>query len=294
MPEIYTLSNEKLRVEISAAGAELRSAVSKADGCEYIWQGDPKYWEDRAPVLFPICGRFWEGHYTYRGREYEMGMHGFAAASRFEVRDVSDDAVTFVLKDSAATRAVYPFAFSLELSYRLAGDTLSCDVAITNKGEDVMPATFGGHPGFRVPFDGKAPFESFCLRFGERATPNKLLITPDGFYSGRQVALPLVGGDTLPLSHELFASDGIFMCRMPDTVTLCSEKDPHAVTLTYPGFHYLGIWQEYGKDTPFLCIEPWCGMAAYQGEHADLETKPDMFHLQSGEVKRLRYAIRFR
>ena len=57
---IYTISNDKLCVKISDFGAELQSVTDLADGCEYIWQGDAKYWDDRAPTLFPICGRFTE------------------------------------------------------------------------------------------------------------------------------------------------------------------------------------------------------------------------------------------
>ena len=289
---IYTLSNEKLCVKISDKGAELMSVVS-ADGCEYIWQGDAKYWEDRAPVLFPICGRFFGGSYTYRGKTYEMGMHGFAASSVFSVTQTGSLAATFSLCDNDATRAVYPFAFDFEVTYRLADDVLHCEVLIRNKGSEVMPATFGAHPGFNVPLSKDADFESYYLKFGKTCSPNQLLITPDGFYTGRQVALPLENSDTLRLNHELFISDGIFMSRMADSVTLGSDKDSHAVTVEYKEFPYLGFWQEYGKDTPFLCIEPWYGMASYDGFAEDLEQKCDMFRLRAGEEKALTYSIRF-
>ena len=54
---LYYIENDILKVAVSDKGAELFSVVSKSDGCEYIWQGDSKYWEDRAPILFPICCR---------------------------------------------------------------------------------------------------------------------------------------------------------------------------------------------------------------------------------------------
>ena len=34
---IHTLENEFLTVKISDLGAELKSAVCRADGCEYLW-----------------------------------------------------------------------------------------------------------------------------------------------------------------------------------------------------------------------------------------------------------------
>jgi len=53
---IYTLKNDFLKVEIADMGAELMSVRSK-DGCEYLWQGDDRYWASRAPWMFPVCGR---------------------------------------------------------------------------------------------------------------------------------------------------------------------------------------------------------------------------------------------
>ena len=43
----YKISNNHLTVEISDRGAELQS-IKGSDGTEYLWQGDPKYWSDRA------------------------------------------------------------------------------------------------------------------------------------------------------------------------------------------------------------------------------------------------------
>ena len=77
---IYTLKNDKLTVGISPVGAQVASAISP-DGCEYIWQADPAFWGKHGPVLFPICSSLFEGKYTYKGKTYEMGKHGFAKLS---------------------------------------------------------------------------------------------------------------------------------------------------------------------------------------------------------------------
>ena len=92
---LHTIENEKLIVEISDVGAEMMSIRTKADGCEYLWQGDAKYWGDRAIVLFPICGRLVDGYYTYEGKKYEMGLHGFAQKMPMAVTEKSEQAVTF-------------------------------------------------------------------------------------------------------------------------------------------------------------------------------------------------------
>ena len=52
---LYTISNETLCVQISDLGAQLWS-IRTADGAEYLWQGDPRYWPDRTLNLFPQVG----------------------------------------------------------------------------------------------------------------------------------------------------------------------------------------------------------------------------------------------
>ena len=52
---IYTIKNDKLTATVSSKGSELIS-VKSADGKEFIWQADEKFWARSAPVLFPIVG----------------------------------------------------------------------------------------------------------------------------------------------------------------------------------------------------------------------------------------------
>ena len=70
------LRNDQLTVEIDALGGELRS-IRTPDGTEYLWQGDPAYWKSRAVNIFPYVARLWGGKYTYQGKTYALGNHGF-------------------------------------------------------------------------------------------------------------------------------------------------------------------------------------------------------------------------
>ncbi|MBE6766508.1 MAG: aldose 1-epimerase family protein, partial [Ruminococcaceae bacterium] len=56
---LITIKNDKIEVAIDTMGAQLMSI--KSDGCEYLWQGDPAYWSNRAPNLFPYIARLTEG-----------------------------------------------------------------------------------------------------------------------------------------------------------------------------------------------------------------------------------------
>ena len=79
----YVLENQTLRVEIDTHGAEVKSVQRKNDGREYMWQADPKYWGRTSPVLFPFVGGLRNREYTYGGKNYRMGQHGFARDMEF-------------------------------------------------------------------------------------------------------------------------------------------------------------------------------------------------------------------
>jgi len=281
---IYTLKNEQLTVEISSLGAEVMS-VKRGD-CEYIWQGgQPNYWRGKTPLLFPICGRLNDGKYTYGGKTYEMALHGFARRTEFECLSAKECELVFFLAATDATKALYPFEFALTLTYRLQGSCLALSAKIENRGTDVMPATFGGHPGFRVPLDGNSDFSDWSLEFAEECEPDRIEIAPSGLQSGVRTAYPLKDRRILPLSHDLFQIDGIFMARMARRITLKSEKSARSVTLDYPDMPYLGIWHDAQSDAPFVCIEPWCGLPDYDNRPLDFSQKAQMFHLAPGTEK---------
>lgn len=53
----YCLNNEKLCVRVAAEGAQLQS-VRGADGTEYLWQGDGRFWRAARQTFFPM----WAGY----------------------------------------------------------------------------------------------------------------------------------------------------------------------------------------------------------------------------------------
>ena len=289
---IHSISNDILTVEIAEKGAELRSIKRKEDNCEYLWQGDAKYWEDRSPTIFPICSSVYEGKYTYKGKEYEMGLHGFAQYSVFSATKINECEISFTLASSEETRKIYPFDFELVITYKLSGNSLTITADIKNTGSEILHATFGAHPGFNIPLDGKSEFESYFIEFSEPSVPQKIILSPECFVTGELEPLILEDKKILHLRHDLFIPDGIFMSGMPKALTLKSEIDAHSVTVKYDKMEYLGIWQEYGTDTPFICIEPWCAPPTNDGKtREDIETKKGLFHISANDKKTVSYSI---
>lgn len=287
---IYTLKNNQLTVQISSKGAEIVSA--KRGACEYVWQTDPEYWMGQTPLLFPICGRLFGGKYTYEGKEYEMNLHGFARASEFETVSVSDSSVVFSLKANETTLAQYPFDFELVVSYTLDGSKVSSTATVKNTGDKILPATFGAHPGFNVPLDNGS-FEDWYLEFSEDCTPDELVFSDTCFNTGKKKAYELKDGRILPLRHELFNIDAIFMDRIAPAVTLKSDKSERSVTMSYEGMPYLGIWHKPRTQAPYVCIEPWCGLPSFDGQIDDMSKKSDMFHILPNKEKAISYSIEF-
>ncbi len=52
--DVVILKNERVRLEIAKSGAQMCKMT--VDGNDILWSGDPAWWGNVAPVLFPICG----------------------------------------------------------------------------------------------------------------------------------------------------------------------------------------------------------------------------------------------
>ena len=288
---LFEIRNEILSVAVNDKGAELWS-VRRIDGdTEYMWQGDPAYWEDRSPLMFPFCGRVRGETYSYKGNAYPMGCHGFAAGEVFEAKRLGEDSIALTLRSSEKTCAVYPFDFVLTVTYRLEGGRLALSLRVENTGSEKLPFMVGAHPGFFVPLGG-GTFEDWFLEFGETAVPWQMEISPDGFRTGKEEPYSLKDGRVLPLRHGLFDIDGIFLRGAARSVTLRSDKSERFVTLSYPDCPYIGFWHCPG-EAPYLCIEPWSGMPEVEGASEDLSEKRDLSWLDPGQSKETAIELTF-
>lgn len=279
---LIAIQNSHLKLVVDTHGVQMMS-IQSADGTEYLWQGDPKYWTDRAPTLFPFIGRLTHDSYQYHGTVYPMGIHGFAAASEFVPAEQTADRLVLELHSSDATKKQYPFDFSLQIAYALTGSTLSVTYKVSNLSDDTMPFGIGGHPGFRVPIEDGERFEDYTLEFAQACQPDRVGFTPAVYLSGHDEAYPLEQGKFLSLKHELFDEDAIILKNMAREVTLRSKNSKRAVTVSYPGMSYLGIWHWPKTDAPYVCIEPWTSLPARQDVVEEFSCKSDLIQLAPGK-----------
>lgn len=255
------LENEKLVVVVLEKGAELASIKSKETGIEYLWQADPAYWGRHAPVLFPIVGRLKEDQYQLEGKTYAMGQHGFARDEAFEVVEQSETSVTLALTSTEETKVNYPYDFRLFIRYALTENTVKTHYKVENPSSATdMYFSIGAHPGFNVPLTEDTVFEDYFFSFSPRKT--RTTIPLQGAYLNTPAKTLAQTNTDIALSRHLFDNDAlIYEVKGENIFTIQSEKNNYAVSVKFTDFPYVGIWSPPKTDAPFVCIEPWFGIA---------------------------------
>ncbi|MBS1510122.1 MAG: aldose 1-epimerase family protein [Bacteroidetes bacterium] len=275
---MITLQNEYLTASISPLGAELQSLLHKTTGIQHLWSGDAAYWGKYSPVLFPIVGSLKDDRYYYEGKAYHLPRHGFAREKAFTVNQLSDTAAVFTLVSDAATEAVYPFAFELQLQYTLQAHTLTCTYKVYNPADSTLLFSVGAHPAFAVPFTNDTHYTDYYLSFNKSETLQRWKLN-NGLIDA-PVPLPLQHNQ-LPLAPALFYEDAIVLKNMQSNcITIDCNKNPHGLHFHFTDFPFFGIWA--AKDAPFVCLEPWCGIADSVLHNQQLETKEGMNRLPGG------------
>ncbi len=274
----YTIQNEKLKVVIRSLGAEIIS-MKDQDGKEYLWQGDPTYWDGQAPNLFPYVGRMIDKKYILDGKTYDMDIHGFAKDTDFAAEQVSESEIIFSIADSEVTYEQYPYHFQFKIMYKLSDVSLQVGYYVKNLDEKEMYFGVGAHPGFHVPFEEGTKFEEYYLEFGKCDDVQRVKFSDDCFVEG-EAPYELRDGKYMDLRHDMFDEDAIVIRNMSDSVVLTADNAKKAIQVTYPNMDYLGFWHWPKVDAPYICIEPWSSLPSRKGPIEDLAKQPGLMKLQ--------------
>lgn len=269
---LYYIENEDFRVGIESMGAELQHFIKIQDGLELIWTGDPAIWPGQAPNLFPIVGALPNNAFTHEGQAYTMLRHGFARKTEFELVEEKKDKLVFGLTHSEETLAQYPFKFKLYIAFKLQKNSLSVTYHVINTDDKSIYFSIGGHPGFNVPLYPNETYTDYYLEFEHSETAARYLIDEAGLQTGETERI-ITDSQVLPLQHRYFDKDAIVLKDLKShKVTLASEKSPHRLEMNFEGFPFLGIWAKPGAS-PYVCIEPWCGITSKVGDTGELKDK---------------------
>lgn len=290
---IVTIANECLTVGIEDFGAQLASVRSHS-GTEYLWQGDADIWARRAPILFPILGRLKDNTYLLQGQPYTIPTHGFARDMVFEVVEQSPTRASFRLTDTPETRKVYPFAFSLTVTYALEGSRLTKSHRIENHSSVEMLYELGAHDGFQAPLSQGEKMGDYAIRL-----PGLDAIAPYGMDEACMVtpkgdSIPLTEG-RMPLTPATYGLDTVILDQPPQArAVLADGQDRPRVTVDFGDFAYLGIWtQNKPFDTNYVCIEPWTTLPDATFVGRELGDKAGIRRLAPGASEVLAYTTTF-
>lgn len=285
------IKNGRFTAQVDPVGAQI---VSLQDGDrELLWTGDPAYWHEHAPVLFPIVGALRDGRVKIKGQWFEMARHGFAKRMGFAVDGQAGSAVSLTLRADGETKKLYPFDFALTVAYSLEEDGYTTQFTVENTGKEALPFAIGGHPGFNLPMEEGARFEDYTIQFEkdeDQVCPTVHMDT--GLLDYEHLGFALKGRE-IPLRHSLFYGDALVFRHLNSRrVRLVNKSTGRGVEMYFGSeFPMLGIWSAQ-NDGPYVCLEPWTGCATLTTEGDELTEKFNMLAIEPGTKYSFCFTVR--
>ena len=281
-----------IEFEINELGAELSSL--RCNGREYLWQGNPDYWKRRAPILFPIVGLLADDNLRIDGVEYWMKQHGFSSDVEFNILDshTMQLACEYPLPN-------YPYRFKLTAHYVVEGSKLQCNWEVQNGDDRTMHFQIGAHPAFLLPdYDASDAIHGYLQCYdaqGKIVSPMIFSCLDDGLrhsYGTPKMLPPHTS--MIPLASRTFANDAILLEDYHVSSVALLDKQGHKVlTVSCPQADAFGLWAPNKPGCPFVCIEPWCGIADRYDFQGDISQRECNHSLQPGDRFLFRYEILF-
>lgn len=100
------------------------------------------------------------------------------------------------------------------------------------------------------------------------------------------------GESEFPLTRELFSGDAlVFETPEKTDVIFSNTADDRNVKISYENMPFLGIWSPYPAEAPFVCVEPWCGIADDDQTDGNIATKFGINELLPDEKFECKYTI---
>jgi aldose 1-epimerase len=245
------------------------------------------------PFLAPWANRLDEPGFRFGDRHYvfntELGnvrgahpIHGLVTFAPWQLAEVKADAssswVTSRLDFYREPRwiAQFPFAHSIEMTYRLRDGALEVATRITNLSTESMPVAIGFHPYLQLT---DSPRDEWTLSLSAR---NEWLLSPDKLPTGetRPLAdrfpdlqrIPLRGLDLDDVYGDL-SRDGSGNA----TMAMQGRKQRLEVTVG-PNYRAVVVYAP-AREPQYVCIEPMAGITnsinlAQRGAYRELQTIP--------------------
>ena len=245
------------------------------------------------PFLGPWANRLDEMDFYANGKKYFLNaglgnvrgpvpMHGFLMTAPWEVVSVkADQDSAWVTSRLEVYRqpdwmAQWPFAHTVEMTYRLKDGTLEVDLKLNNLSTAPMPAVIGFHPFFQV---NDAPRDEWTYSVGAKTHWIGNQNIPTGATEPIEKLIPNPAGGTL----KGVKLDDVFgdLVRDPSgKATFWVQGKSERVEVTFgPKYRAAVVYFPAGPGQNYICFEPMAGITdsmnlAQKGLYNDLQTIP--------------------
>jgi len=234
------------------------------------------------PFLAPWANRLEKMGYTFEGKPYQVNpelknlrldpnglpTHGLLYFSPlWKVTEYSADSTSAHVTSRLefwrypSLMAQFPFAHTIEVTYRLSNSTLQVETAIQNQSAEPMPVSIGYHPYFNV---HDAPRGEWTIHIGAR---KHLVLSDKLLATGESKPMDLPEHFTL---EGRVVDDGFYdLVRDADGLAHFSvQGKTEKVEVTFGPKYPVNItYAPAGKD--FICFEPMAAMTnALNSGHA--------------------------
>jgi aldose 1-epimerase len=167
--------------------------------------------------------------------------------------------------------AQFPFAHTIEMTYRLKDGALEVATLLLNHATEPMPVGVGYHPYFQV---HDAPRDAWKVQLAarERMVLSKLLIPTGERMPVERTEIASLGGTQL---DDVFTN----LVRGEDgTAEFWVQGKNEKVSVVYgPKYRVAVVFAPPGRD--FICFEPMAAITnafnlAHEGKYSDLQSVP--------------------
>ena len=245
------------------------------------------------PFLAPWANRLDEQAFYANGKKYvfnrDLGnirgahpIHGFVSSTnKWSVTEVKADReaawVTSRLEfyREPTWMAQFPFAHTIEMTYRLSGGMLEVNVALHNLSSEPMPVSIGFHPYYQLT---DSPRENWTIAI---AAKKQWLLNADKIPTGETAPIQEMFPDPNRIALKDFSLDHVFsdLVRYANgrAVMRVKGKSQQLEVLFGPKYNTVVVYSP--QNSNFVCFEPMAGITdamnlAYRGIYHDLQMLP--------------------
>ncbi|WP_081373008.1 hypothetical protein [Xylanibacter ruminicola] len=260
-------------------------------------------------MLFPIVGRLANDTLRINGREYTMKQHGFARDTEFlregfkpsllggNIDMQTPNGPVFFKMYQNGSPLNYPYSFDLKVLYGTIDNSVLCSWIVKNLGNEEMHFQIGAHPAFNLPdynpHDEVHGYFKFYDAEGNGVSPIITSYLEDGLRHTYGDPKVLPNRQTIcPIKSETFSKDALLIEDSQVAIVALLDKEQREVLrVICPQAETFGLWAPNKPGCPFVCIEPWCGIADHYDFNGDILERKYDHSLREGESYVFNYMI---